>query len=141
MSSGEETVAVSPVFGRFTLEAIPITSLSWSRPSRWPSAASGLLGALTYFRVWNNLALDGSPKRVDHKRIGVMYIVLALVISAAGAADLHKIAGGNRYGERHKTHSAGSGLRTGTHHAPTRIFFGAWRHHDLLRGDALRHRL
>ncbi|MDT3376957.1 cytochrome o ubiquinol oxidase subunit I [Labrys neptuniae] len=82
-----ETVAVSPIFGRFTLEAIP-----YHEPILVATFAAvaiggiGLLGALTYFRVWGYLWREWFTS-VDHKRIGVMYIVLALVMLLRGFAD------------------------------------------------------
>ncbi|MBP0583304.1 cytochrome o ubiquinol oxidase subunit I [Labrys sp. LIt4] len=82
-----ETVAVSPIFGRFTLEAIP-----YHEPILVATFVAvaiggiGLLGALTYFRVWGYLWREWFTS-VDHKRIGVMYIVLALVMLLRGFAD------------------------------------------------------
>ncbi|MEW9309065.1 cytochrome o ubiquinol oxidase subunit I [Labrys neptuniae] len=82
-----ETVAVSPIFGRFTLEAIP-----YHEPILVATFAAvaiggiGLLGVLTYFRVWGYLWREWFTS-VDHKRIGVMYIVLALVMLLRGFAD------------------------------------------------------
>ncbi|WP_448950818.1 cytochrome o ubiquinol oxidase subunit I [Labrys neptuniae] len=82
-----ETVAVSPIFGRFTLEAIP-----YHEPilvATFVVVAIGgaaVLGALTYFRVWGYLWREWFTS-VDHKRIGVMYIVLAVIMLLRGFAD------------------------------------------------------
>ncbi|NEU13111.1 cytochrome o ubiquinol oxidase subunit I [Methylobacterium sp. BTF04] len=75
------------VFGRLTLEAIPyhepivlITFLG--------VAAGGLavLGAVTYFRLWGYLWREWLTS-VDHKKIGIMYVILALVMLLRGFAD------------------------------------------------------
>ncbi|OCC03485.1 cytochrome o ubiquinol oxidase subunit I [Labrys sp. WJW] len=82
-----ETVAVSPIFGRFTLEAIPYHEpILVATFAMVAIGGIGLLGALTYFRVWGYLWREWFTS-VDHKRIGVMYIVLALVMLLRGFAD------------------------------------------------------
>jgi cytochrome o ubiquinol oxidase subunit I len=45
-----------------------------------------VLGALTYFRLWGTLWRDWFTS-VDHKKIGIMYIVLALIMLLRGFAD------------------------------------------------------
>jgi cytochrome o ubiquinol oxidase subunit 1 len=47
---------------------------------------AALLGALTYYRKWETL-WTGWFTSVDHKKIGVMYIILALVMLVRGFAD------------------------------------------------------
>ena len=75
------------IFGRFTLEAIP-----YHEPiliaTFIPVALGGLalFGALTYFKVWGYLWTEWFTS-VDHKKIGVMYIVLAIVMLLRGFAD------------------------------------------------------
>ena len=75
------------IFGRFTLEAIP-----YHEPiliaTFIPVALGGLalFGALTYFKVWGYLWNEWFTS-VDHKKIGVMYIVLAIVMLLRGFAD------------------------------------------------------
>ena len=82
-----ETVAVSPIFGRFTLEAIPYHEpILVATFAMVAIGGIGLLGALTYFRVWGYLWREWFTS-VDHKRIGVMYIVLALVMLLRGFSD------------------------------------------------------
>ncbi|MEW6436260.1 MAG: cytochrome o ubiquinol oxidase subunit I [Pseudomonadota bacterium] len=75
------------IFGRLTLDAIPyhepiliVTFLG--------VAVGGLavLGAITYLRAWGYLWKDWFTS-VDHKKIGVMYIVLAVVMLLRGFAD------------------------------------------------------
>jgi cytochrome o ubiquinol oxidase subunit 1 len=45
-----------------------------------------LVGALTYFRVWGYLWREWFTS-IDHKKIGVMYVVLGLVMLLRGFAD------------------------------------------------------
>jgi cytochrome o ubiquinol oxidase subunit I len=45
-----------------------------------------VLGALTYFRVWGTLWRDWFTS-IDHKRIGIMYIVLGIIMLLRGFAD------------------------------------------------------
>ena len=75
------------IFGRFTLEAIPYHEpilIATFIPVALGGAA--LIGALTYFRVWGYLWKEWFTS-VDHKKIGVMYIVLAIVMLLRGFAD------------------------------------------------------
>ena len=75
------------IFGRFTLEAIPYHEpilIATFIPVALGGAA--LIGALTYFRVWGYLWKEWFTS-VDHKKIGVMYVVLAIVMLLRGFAD------------------------------------------------------
>ena len=45
-----------------------------------------MMGAMTYFRVWGTLWRDWITS-IDHKKIGIMYIVLGLVMLLRGFAD------------------------------------------------------
>ncbi|MEW5835409.1 MAG: cytochrome o ubiquinol oxidase subunit I [Pseudomonadota bacterium] len=76
-----------PLFGRLTLSAIPyhdpllvgtfiVTAL----------VGIAILGAVTYHRLWGPLWRDWITS-IDHKKIGVMYIVLGLVMLLRGFAD------------------------------------------------------
>ncbi|HWL84158.1 MAG TPA: cytochrome o ubiquinol oxidase subunit I [Roseomonas sp.] len=75
------------VFGRLSWESFP-----FHEPilvATFIAVALGgvaMLGALTYFRVWGYLWREWLTS-VDHKRIGIMYIVLALVMLLRGFAD------------------------------------------------------
>ena len=75
------------IFGRLTLEAIPyhepiliVTFLGVA------VGGIGLLTLLTYYRVWGYLWSEWFTS-VDHKKIGVMYMVLALVMLVRGFSD------------------------------------------------------
>ncbi|NMG64250.1 cytochrome o ubiquinol oxidase subunit I [Azoarcus indigens] len=75
------------MFGKLTLEAVP-----YHEPIVMVTLAMVALGglaliaAITYFRKWNYLWTEWLTS-VDHKRIGVMYIVVALVMLIRGFAD------------------------------------------------------
>ncbi|WP_437883983.1 cytochrome o ubiquinol oxidase subunit I [Pseudomonas sp. LRF_L74] len=75
------------MFGKLTLDAIPlhepilvVTMIAVAL------GAVGLCAALTYFRKWSYLWSEWLTS-VDHKKIGVMYIVVALVMLLRGFAD------------------------------------------------------
>src|SRR5436190_19010970 len=75
------------LFGRLTWDAIPL-----HEPILLATFAAVVLGgvamaaALTYFRWWGPLWRDWITS-IDHKKIGVMYIVLGLVMLLRGFAD------------------------------------------------------
>ncbi|VTU12878.1 MULTISPECIES: cytochrome o ubiquinol oxidase subunit I [unclassified Variovorax] len=75
------------IFGRLTWEAIP-----YHEPillATFIAVAIGgiaILGALTYYRVWGYLWREWFTS-IDHKKIGVMYIVLGLVMLLRGFSD------------------------------------------------------
>ncbi|MDE1985636.1 MAG: cytochrome o ubiquinol oxidase subunit I [Alphaproteobacteria bacterium] len=75
------------MFGKLTLDAVP-----WHEPIIMTAvagmvlAAVTVLGLVTYFRLWKTLWNEWLTT-VDHKRIGVMYIILAMVMLLRGFAD------------------------------------------------------
>ena len=75
------------LFGKLSLEAIPyhepilvVTFIA--------VAIGGLtvLGAITYFRLWGYLWKEWFTS-IDHKKIGIMYVILALIMLMRGFAD------------------------------------------------------
>jgi cytochrome o ubiquinol oxidase subunit 1 len=85
MTNPEQTW--SPLLGRLSLDAIP-----YHEPiivATFAVVALGgvaLLAALTYYRLWGYLWKNWFTS-VDHKKIGVMYMVLGLVMFLRGFAD------------------------------------------------------
>ncbi|HEX8046392.1 cytochrome o ubiquinol oxidase subunit I [Rhizobium sp.] len=75
------------IFGRLTLDAIP-----YHEPIlvvTFIGVAIGgiaLLGALTYFRLWGYLWTEWFTS-IDHKKIGIMYVILALIMLLRGFSD------------------------------------------------------
>ena len=75
------------IFGRLSWDAIPFHEpiLLWTFVA---VAIGGLavLAALTYFRLWGSLWRDWITS-IDHKKIGIMYIIFGLVMLLRGFAD------------------------------------------------------
>ncbi|WP_456316396.1 cytochrome o ubiquinol oxidase subunit I [Teichococcus aerophilus] len=75
------------MFGRLTLGALPL-----HEPILVATFAAVALGglavmaALTYFKLWGYLWREWITS-VDHKRIGIMYIILALIMLLRGFSD------------------------------------------------------
>ncbi|TPI15689.1 cytochrome o ubiquinol oxidase subunit I [Mesorhizobium sp. B4-1-3] len=75
------------IFGRLTLESLPL-----HEPivvGTFVVVALGglaLLGAVTYFKLWGYLWREWFTS-VDHKKIGIMYMVLGLVMLLRGFSD------------------------------------------------------
>ncbi len=117
------------VFGRLTLDAIP-----YHEPilvATFAAVALGgivVFGAITYYRLWGYLWTEWFTS-VDHKRIGVMYMVLGIVMLLRGFADaiMMRLQQAIAFGW-----SARLFART-----PLRPdFHRSWRDHDLLRRHA-----
>ncbi|MGY5778185.1 cytochrome o ubiquinol oxidase subunit I [Rhizobium sp. LEGMi135b] len=75
------------IFGRLTLDSIPyhepilvVTFLGVA------IGGIALLGLLTYFRLWGYLWTEWFTS-IDHKKIGIMYVVLALIMLLRGFSD------------------------------------------------------
>ncbi|PZQ59878.1 MAG: cytochrome o ubiquinol oxidase subunit I [Sphingomonas taxi] len=78
---------VKTIFGRLTLESFPIHEpILVGTFAVVALGGLAVLGALTYFKLWRYLWTEWFTS-VDHKRIGIMYIVLALVMFLRGFAD------------------------------------------------------
>lgn len=83
----QDFVPISPIFGRFTLESLPL-----HEPivvATFGAVALGgiaLVGALSYFKLWGYLWKEWFTS-VDHKKIGIMYMILGLIMLLRGFAD------------------------------------------------------
>src|SRR3546814_9242209 len=75
------------IFGRLTWDSFP-----WHEPIIVATFVAVVLGgvalvaALSYFRLWGYLWKEWFTS-VDHKKIGIMYMVLGLVMFLRGFAD------------------------------------------------------
>ena len=75
------------IFGNLTLQAIPYTNpIIMGAATFMALIGFAILGSLFYFKKWTWLWKDWITT-VDHKKIGIMYIILALVMLLRGLAD------------------------------------------------------
>ncbi|HET7834254.1 MAG TPA: cbb3-type cytochrome c oxidase subunit I, partial [Variovorax sp.] len=75
------------VFGRLSWEAIPLHEpILLFTFIAVVLGGVAVLGAITYFRVWGTLWRDWITS-IDHKKIGIMYIILGLVMLLRGFSD------------------------------------------------------
>ncbi len=75
------------LFGKLTWESIPLHEPILV--ATFAAVALGgiaVVGTLTYFRLWGYLWNEWFTS-IDHKKIGIMYIILALVMLLRGFAD------------------------------------------------------
>ena len=118
------------MFGKLSLDAVP-----FHEPIVMVTIAGIILGGLalvgliTYFGKWTYLWKEWLTS-VDHKRLGIMYIIVAIVMLLRGFADAIMMR------SQQALASAGEAgflpLRSDLHRAR--------RDYDLLRGDAFRYR-
>ena len=82
-----ETNIVKAIFGRLTWESFPV-----HEPILMVTfivvalLGAGLVGAVSYFRLWGWLWREWFTT-VDHKKIGIMYMILGIVMLLRGFAD------------------------------------------------------
>ncbi len=83
-----ETNLQSLLFGRLSWDVIPMTHDPIILATFVMVMIGGLalVGALTYYKVWGYLWREWFTS-IDHKKIGIMYIILALVMLLRGFAD------------------------------------------------------
>jgi cytochrome o ubiquinol oxidase subunit 1 len=75
------------IFGRLTLDAFPIHEPILVATFLVVALGGAVVfGAISYFRLWGYLWREWFTS-VDHKRIGVMYMVLGIVMLLRGFAD------------------------------------------------------
>ena len=74
------------MFGKLTLAALPQDPIIMGAGIFMALGAIGILGALFYFKKWTWLWTDWLTT-VDHKKIGIMYILVALVMLLRGFSD------------------------------------------------------
>ena len=76
----------SPLLGRLWWDAVPTEPIVLVTFVVVAIGGAAVLGALTYFRLWGYLWKEWFTS-VDHKKIGIMYMVLGLIMFARGFAD------------------------------------------------------
>ncbi|NOW47910.1 cytochrome o ubiquinol oxidase subunit 1 [Novosphingobium sp. SG751A] len=76
----------TPLLGRLGPDAIPTEPIVLATFAAVTLGGIALVGALTYFRLWSYLWKEWFTS-VDHKKIGIMYMVLGLVMFLRGFAD------------------------------------------------------
>ncbi|WP_203310277.1 MULTISPECIES: cytochrome o ubiquinol oxidase subunit I [Sphingomonas] len=75
------------IFGRLTLDSFPIHEpILVATFIMVAIGGAAVLGALTYFKVWGYLWKEWFTS-VDHKKIGIMYMVLGIIMLLRGFAD------------------------------------------------------
>ena len=98
------------MFGKLSWDAIPFHEpVAMGGVAGMVLAGILVLGGITYFKQWGYLYREWFTS-VDHKKLGVMYIVLALVMLLRGFADAlmmraqQSIANGGNEGFLHPDH-------------------------------------
>ena len=121
------------IFGRLTLDSIP-----YEEPILVATfivvaiVGLGVLWAVTRAKAWGYLWSEWFTS-IDHKKIGIMYVVLAIVMLLRGFADaLMMLAQKAIAFATQRRLPAAPPLRPDFHRPR--------RHHDLFRGDAAHHR-
>jgi cytochrome o ubiquinol oxidase subunit 1 len=75
------------LFGKLSLEALPLHEpIIVATFAAVALGGAAMVGALTYFRLWGYLWHEWFTS-VDHKKIGIMYMILGLVMFLRGFAD------------------------------------------------------
>jgi cytochrome o ubiquinol oxidase subunit 1 len=75
------------IFGRLTLDSLPFYSaIAATGAAVTVLGALSLIAVITYFRAWR-LVLVNWVSSLDHKKIGIMYIMVALVMLLRGFID------------------------------------------------------
>ncbi len=81
------TIESHPIFGRLTWEAIPFHEpILIFTFIGVVLGGMAVVGGLTYFKLWGPLWRDWITS-IDHKKIGIMYMILGLVMFLRGFAD------------------------------------------------------
>ncbi|MGC6746820.1 hypothetical protein ACP0HM_34475 [Escherichia coli] len=105
---------------------------SWLRSLALFLGGLALVGLITYFGKWTYLWKEWLTS-VDHKRLGIMYIIVAIVMLLRGFADAIMM--------RSQQALASAGEAGFLPPSPLRSdLYRARRDYDLLRGDAFRYR-
>ncbi|WP_018001322.1 cytochrome o ubiquinol oxidase subunit I [Paracoccus sp. N5] len=74
------------LFGRLNWDAVPKEPIVWATFVAVAIGGIALVAVLTKYRLWGYLWNEWFTS-VDHKKIGIMYVVLALIMFVRGFAD------------------------------------------------------
>ena len=87
MSHASSPAALNPVFGRLSLESFPIHEpILIGTFAVVALLGVGILGLMFRFRLWGWLWREWLTS-VEHKKIGIMYMILGIVMLLRGFAD------------------------------------------------------
>src|SRR6476660_8704359 len=79
--------ASAPLLGRLSWDAIPLHEpILIATFAMVAVGGIAMLAALSYFRLWGPLWRDWVTS-IDHKKIGIMYMIFGLVMLLRGFAD------------------------------------------------------
>lgn len=121
------------MFGKLTLDAVP-----YHEPIIVVTVAAiiigglALLAAITYFGKWSYLWNEWLTS-VDHKRLGIMYVIVAIVMLLRGFADAIMM-------RSQQVLASAEGSRLPAASSLRSDLYRPRRYHDLLRGDAVCYR-
>src|ERR1700759_5013085 len=83
----DKTDLVKTIFGRLSLDSLPLHEpILVGTFAVVALGGLALFAAISYFRLWGYLWREWFTT-VDHKRIGIMYMVLGIVMLLRGFAD------------------------------------------------------
>ncbi|MGA0545703.1 cytochrome o ubiquinol oxidase subunit I [Brevundimonas sp. VNH65] len=82
----DHIVPVSPLLGRLTWDAIPHDPIVLATFAVVAVGGVAMLALITRYRLWGYLWREWFTT-VDHKRIGIMYMILGIVMLLRGFAD------------------------------------------------------
>jgi cytochrome o ubiquinol oxidase subunit I len=78
---------IRTIFGRLSWESFPVHEpILLGTFIVVATLGAGIVGAVTYFRLWGYFWKEWFTS-VDHKRIGIMYVILGIIMLLRGFAD------------------------------------------------------
>ena len=87
MQTTTASPAISPLFGRFTIEALPLHEpIVVATFCVVALGGIAVLAGITKFKLWGYLWKEWFTS-VDHKKIGIMYMILGIVMLVRGFSD------------------------------------------------------
>lgn len=115
---------MSGVFGRLNFDAFKHDWIEYTADASMLLAALFIVGLLTYYRKWKWLWKEWLTS-VDHKKIGIMYIVVSFIMLAKGLVDalMMRAQQAVALGENMGYLGADHFLQIATAHGVTMIFF------------------